>query len=386
MKITVLTSGTNNTPPLYEPLRDLGHDLTVIVYDAMTHSEHRNIPFAIDRAAPDWVLYIGAIEEHHGKPVPNVNVLADIGSSHPLVHCCCDGAEPYWWRQLERYYDRGRFALQVNIDGVRIGPIGDRGLTLLCPVDTTKYRNVPWKKRKNLCGFSGGLHAGRAAIIMPLEKRGLLARRDRNVDDDQSAYRKFNEDCCVGINAAHTGGNTGQLHVKFRAGGELPAAGCLVLETKGSPLGDWFEADKDYLQYGSVEEAAAKIVWVRSNMEEAEAMAARMRKKVIAEHSPAAFWSQVMDRIGLGEAIAEPRVVPHATWSHFVDVKPKVPPAPILVRTERSVNLVSWNGKIHAVPQGIGRIELDKCNGHPRIKVFDDVATAVSAVQAGRVA
>ena len=207
----------------------------------MTPHEHNDLPAIIDAFAPGWVLYIGAIVGHHGKPVPDVGVLAQIGAAHLLVHFCCDGAEPYWWRQLDQYYDAGRFALQVNVDGVKIGPIGDRGLTLLCPVDVTKFDDRPWNKRRHACGFAGGLHGGRAEIFRMLVSEGSVTLRDRDADPGQEGYRSFLEDCRVGINAAYTGGNTGQMHVKFRSQVmERIGIGRALLPAREVPNRHWF--------------------------------------------------------------------------------------------------------------------------------------------------
>ena len=394
MKIAVLTSGTNNTPPMYEPLRDLGHDLMVVTYDAMTPHEHNDLPAIIDAFAPGWVLYIGAIVGHHGKPVPDVGVLAQIGAAHLLVHFCCDGAEPYWWRQLDQYYDAGRFALQVNVDGVKIGPIGDRGLTLLCPVDVTKFDDRPWNKRRHACGFAGGLHGGRAEIFRMLVSEGSVTLRDRDADPGQEGYRSFLEDCRVGINAAYTGGNTGQMHVKFRAAGELPAAGCLVLETEGSPLGDWFDAGSDFLQYTDANTARNAIAWSTSHADEARAIAQRLRAKVAERHSPAVFWSQVMERIGIGRALLPAREVPNRHWFHFPlpnhgaapeRLQPPQRDEPVLVGSLNAVNMVCYEQQIYAVPQRLGPIDLTCNRHHAAVRKFSDMDSIRAAIIAGAI-
>lgn len=398
MKIIVLTTGTNNTLPLYEPLKDLGHAVTVITYDAMSYDEHDGLPATIRKARPDFVLYIGAIEEHHGKPVVSADVLGEIGAAVRLVHLCCDGAEPYWWEQLDRYYDVGRFALQINIDGMRTGPIGDRGMTVIPPTDLSKFKNKPWGERSVLCGFSGGLHAGRHNLFLPLAAKGLLHRRARLDGSGYDEFRAYIEDCKIGINAAQTGGGVGGLHVKYRASGELPGAGCLVLETAGSPLADWFVPGEEYLEYQDADDAEAKIEWARRHQREARAMALRMRKRVEEEHSPAVFWSQVFDRLGIGDALAEARETKCRHWVHmdlpqFGAPRKHAPGtkngrpnlhgngAPRLVDSYKSVNLVEWNGKVWTVPQRLGEIHLDLQHRHPMIKDFATLETARASIK-----
>lgn len=277
-----------------------------------------------------------------------------------------DGGEYHWWRRLQEYYDRGRFALQFSLDGVRTGPIGDRGLTLLCPVDALLYENLPHSQRPIWCGFNGGIHAGRPEIVYPLRDRDLLVYRPREVDEDHSVYRRFLGVCKVGLNVSTTGGVIGGDHVKYRAGGELPAAGCLVLETQGSPLDQWYTPGEDYLEYENVEDAASKLRWVRENPAEAESMAQRMRAKVVAEHSPEVFWSQVFERLGLGPALVAPRELTwrHWVWPHVSSCTRLPPPrdghTPWLIESVGGYNLVGMNGHVYAVPQSIGSVDLDK--------------------------
>jgi len=396
MKIAVLTTNTNNLAPILDSLVGLGYDVTRFVYDEMTHDEHEQLPSLVEAINPDWVLYVGAIVEHHGRPVPRVEILARIGAKRLLVHFCCDGAEPYWWRQLQEYYDHGRFALQVNVDGVRNGPIGDRGFTTLCPVDAAKFRDLPWEERALWCGFSGGAHAGRPDIVYPLRDRDLLTYRARDPSGSYASYRNFIEQCRVGLNVASTGGGIGGPHVKHRAGGELPAAGCLVLETKGSPLADWFDAGEDYLEYDGVEGAERQIIWAREHADVARAMAQRMRAKVIERHSPTAFWSQVTERLGLGPALRRAPEAPHRHWapnytpppfgaaplppvavSRLPTPGPGAPP-PRLLQTYHRVNIVAMNGHVFTVPQGLGPVDLDRIDlsRYPMIKRFADAPSA----------
>src|ERR1700676_1416492 len=114
MRIVVLQTGTNNVGPVVDPLTDLGHDIVKLTYDGMTYAEHDQLPALVEEQNPDWVLYVGALAEHHGKPVPFTAVLAQIGANRKLVHLAFDGAEAYWQHRLIDYYDNGRFALMVN--------------------------------------------------------------------------------------------------------------------------------------------------------------------------------------------------------------------------------------------------------------------------------
>lgn len=405
MRVVILSTGTNNVPPITDPLTALGNDVTAIIYDSMTHAEHESLPVVVEQYNPDWVLYVGALPEHHGKPVPKTTILAQIGAKHKLVHLCFDGAEIYWQRQLQEYYDEGRFALQVNIDGTRTGPIGDRGLTALCPVDVPRYGNPPWSDRSFWCGFSGGIHAGRPAIIYPMCERNALVYRPRDDSGSYVAYSNFLSMCRIGLNVAVTGGVIGGNHVKFRCL-EASAAGCLVLETKGSPLGDWFGAGVDYLEYDGVDDAVRQVQWVQAHAGEAQAMAAGMRAKVMERHSPAVFWSQVMERLGFGRALRPAPEPPYRNWQPdyvpppfggvgtiavSVPVLPTIAPEPPIVEyspqprllnTYRRINIVSLNGQIYTIPQALGPIDISVVDltRQPLIRRYPDVASAQRAL------
>lgn len=306
MKILVLTTGTNNTPPLYEPLRRLGHQLQVIKYDQMTREHQEQLPSIARKMSPAWILMIDAIQKHYPKPVPHVSVLAQLGEVAPLVNMVCDGIEPEWWPQIDEYYAKGKFALQVNIDGVRGGPIGRRGVTLVCPIDAEAWPLVPWAKRKNWAAFSGGLWGERGDLIPPLVTDGTIVFRPRD-DGPYEQYIKFVLEGRIGVGFPRTGGMTGE-HVKARIF-EYAAGQCLVIERAGSPLDEWFDAPRNYLQYTDHQDLRALIAHVKANPAEYEEMALRFRNQVIANHSPAVFYSQIMERIGIGKALRPIREV-----------------------------------------------------------------------------
>jgi hypothetical protein len=387
MRVTVLTTGTNNTKPIYEPLRRLGNDLTVIVYDAM--DEHSQLPKAVGASRPDWVLLIGAIEAHHGKPVPKVDVLGKIGAEHLLVHLCCDGGEPAWWEQLQSYYDRGNFALQVNIDGVRVGPIGDRGLVMLCPIDAAQFPDPPrpWAKRLIPLGFGGGIPPSRSASILEMQRLGLLAYRPRDAEG-YDGYRDFLCSCRCTLNDAMTGGGTRRQHVKARVI-EAALAGSLLFEPEGSPTGDWFEPGVDYLTYRNAADVARQLAWVQSHGAEAEAMALRLRGKVVVEHGPSVFWGRVLEYLGLGDPVAPVRQVPYQNW-HLNEGGPAAESAqkngsfvPLFLMTGNKINFVSYGPHVYACPQSVGSIDLanDLHRSKRGIQRFDTLKEAKIALR-----
>jgi len=379
MKVVVLSPNTNNCVVLYQPLRRLGHCVEVIIYDTMTYEEHENLPALIDLKKPDWVLLLGAIETQHGHPVPCVRILGEIGKKYPLVNFCCDSVEILWWQQLESYYAKGHFALQVGVDGVRAGPIGLRGMTTLCPVDEIDFINQPWSERKILCGFSGFKNRGpRSEMITALQSAGLLYFRDRD-SEPPDEYRRFLANCKITFNHPMTGGG-GWRHVKARVL-EAALSGCVVLEASESPVEDWFTPGVDYLEYSNVETAREKIAWVESHQDEAREMAMRLRARVIEEHSPAVFWGNVLWRIGLG---AEPaRKVRELSLDRWLNAIGMAHPIgwPAHVETAPRANVVTYGGRYYMVPHKLGEIDLDSpgATETPGIEMFNDKDEAVKA-------
>ena len=385
MRIAILTTSTNNVAPILAPLTALKHRVTTIPYDAAL--DHSGLPALVAKVRPKIVVYVGAIPGHHPN-VPDLDVLSEIGARYPMVHLCFDGAECHWWETLEQYYDAGRFALMVNIDGVRTGPIGDRGFTTLCPVDAASFRDLPWDERPIPCGFSGGLHADRAALLQALVSRWLVTFRPKDCYGTYEPYRTFLEMCRSGINIATTGGIVGGPHVKHRIL-ELSAAGCLVLETAGSPLSQWFVPGEDYFEYEGEAGAADRLSWIERNQEAAHAMASAMRSKVVERHSPAVFWSQVFHRLGFCDELLPAPEIDRRPWSAAV---PSValqssgdPNSPLLLESHVGVNIVRYNGGVYVVPQTLGSVHLPDVIRNPQIVYHPTLEHARFAIGVGPV-
>ena len=402
----------------YEPLWSLGHDLSIIIYDLIARENMGFLPTWVEHTRPDVVILIGAHEDYHPWPVPTVDVLAKIGAKYPLVHFCCDGAESVWWTQIQRYYDHGQFSLQINIDGVRTGPIGERGMTLLTPIDSEPFSDPPkpWKDRPTLLGFSGSKGGGdRGAIIDELVRMRLLVFRERDNAGPES-YRAFLSDCKCILNHAATGSET-SFHIKGRTI-EAALAGALVLENEGSPLAEWFEAGKDFLTYKDAADVQRKLSWILAHRDKAEAMAISLRSKVLSQHNPKVFWDHVFGRMGLQkkrraalfqpafrpwrrEVLQESPTLIHSTSPPRARAvqRPRAPQLspksvvkvngqadnvmyngdePKLIESINGANLVWWKGAVYAVPHRLGRVHLAETDlsRHPSIRSYSDLAAA----------
>lgn len=397
MRVAILTTHTNNTPAFYEPLRGLGHDLHVFTYDLMAADAFGHLPRLIAASRPDFVVLIGAHRDYHHRPVVPTEILAEIGTKHKLVHMCCDGAEPVWWPILQEYHNTGRFALQVNIDGVRTGPIGEHGLTLLSPFDSMPFPIEPrsWAKRDIELGFAGSSGSGtRAAVLGQLEARKVIQIRWRVDPEPPDQYREFLCRCKCVWNNAHTGSGL-RMHVKGRAV-ETAYAGALFLELYGSPLADWFIVEEDYLIYSTTDDVVHRLQWVRDNLTKAQVMASRFREKVIQHHSPEVFWGQVLERIGLGKAKHAPKqpsfhpyqmpifgqaiqpMVHQTNGSH--PISPQLIPQLLLSINDH--NVVIHDGQFYVIPQKLGTVHLDKLvdRSKPGIRRFSTEKDARQAL------
>lgn len=328
MRVTVLRTFSTSCPPIYEPLRALGHEVKPIVYDLMNvhnrgdyerhyrqltaegcevlpdHRYFERLPALVDAMRPEWVLMIGCCDAG-GAQMPNVDVLTEIGRRRPFVHLCCDGSEKDWWPQLQRYHDAGAFALQVNIDGVRTGPIGEHGMTALCPIDPAGFPDPPrpWTERPVRLGFRGSyqltdpppggyLHP-RTPAIRELLAAGLLTISERDHGDpSQAGYREFLSSCrCVWNHAATGSGD--RMHVKARVL-EAALAGAVLLEQEGSPANEWFRPGLHYSTYRHLDDVRHTLETMDRMPEVYESMALNLRRVVIANHSPGAFWMRVL--------------------------------------------------------------------------------------------
>jgi hypothetical protein len=294
-RVVVLRTFTSSCVPIFSPLRRLGHEVSEITYD-LRGVDFGALPARVAELRPDWVLLMGCADDQPTALVPTVDVLSDIGRVFPLVHLCCDGSEPVWWPQLERYRDSGAFALQINVDGVRVGPIAEDGITCLCPIDPASLPDPPRPHaertvRLGFCGSSGGDHPRTRALESIMD---VLTIRPRD-HDSPAGYLDFLSSCRCAWNHAATG--TGdRSHVKARVI-EAALAGALVLETAGSPTRRWFAPGEDYLEYNSADEVREHLAWADVRPEEAEAMALRMRRKIVESHSPALLWDEVIRKI-----------------------------------------------------------------------------------------
>lgn len=141
----------------------------------------------------------------------------------------------------------------------------------------------------------------RRAILIDMLATDLIDLHARN--DLPHTYRifcRFLERCRLSLNISFSGTESAK-QVKGRVI-ESAMAGCCLLEVAGSPTSDWFTPGEDYLEYASTSEARDIIKRLENDPDESQRIAENLRSKVIERHSLEAFWSQIIERVGMKAA------------------------------------------------------------------------------------
>lgn len=300
MKAMILRTYTADTEKTWKSFEYLGHDCDVHVYDDRPHDRQNEFVEHAQHTQPHMIMYIGAIEQYHGRPVLQPDILKRLNDIAPMVHICGDASDRPWWEWLQLYHDQGCFSAQVSIDGVFNTPLTEHkeGLVLLTPTIPSAFIPTDWDARNIQASMAGGLgHGQRAELVANLHGRGAIEWMDSR---DGRSYDDMAEFMCrsrIVVNSPMNG--TGDAdHVKGRVI-ECGWAGACLLERVKSPTRRWFQKGLEYLEYSGVEDALKKIEWAREHDAEVKGIAARFRQRVMFEHSPGVFWDKVLKIAGV---------------------------------------------------------------------------------------
>lgn len=252
------------------------------------HEGIRNDQLIIDavRAAkPDVIFYIGAMK---GSGNPRAETYQELRRMAPMVNFCSDAADRPWHPVLATYSRMKCFDLQVGIDGPTDAPVD---LSTLTPVDTRPF-DIHVEKDIRF-GFSGsvGHWNGRSEIVKSLIWFGGLEVRHRQGGDTYWDHACFLKRCHLVLNVSLTG--SGQRHhIKGRVL-EAGWAGCALLESEGSPIGNWFPSDC-YLTYRDPKEAADMV----REIDDAtiDRYAKRLSEEVRERYHPKMIYMEILKR------------------------------------------------------------------------------------------
>lgn len=324
MKALFVTSATNETIKYGESFACLpGNEILAVRY---TNRKPRKggvvekglLDAEVYQAAvdyqPDFIVYIGS---RWGEIVAIETLQALNRNVAPTVHLCSDAADHPWHDLLEEYAAKGCFALQVAIDGNRAWPLEGRGgLTALTPFDPSRFGEPrPHAARPIVFGYGGNMGGKNAAEGAPPERvskrRKILdaciagglkirVREDEGTSQFTASYQAFADflgQCRITIDIPFSGTEQ-HMQVKGRVV-EAGMCGCALLEHRGAPAKDWFTAGVDYLEYDSAAHALELVQRLARDPEASQAMAWRLRARVLGEHGPDKFWGRILERIGL---------------------------------------------------------------------------------------
>lgn len=303
MHALFLVTYTADCEKNWKSWESIGNTCHIEQYDNRPHDRHGELIEQAQTIKPDVIVYVGAIERYHKRPVPKPDILRRLREVAPSVHIVGDASDKPWWEWLMLYDLQECFSVQVSIDGSFDTPLADsdNGLIKLTPTDPTPFAPKEWSSKNVRCGMAGGLgHTERMMLINYLCQRGLLNWQH---DLPFAAMGGFMSDCKLIFNSPMNG--TGDsVHVKGRVI-ETAWAGACLLEKTNPCTSAWFPDDL-YLRYKWPDDAVAQIEWARQHDAECADMAKRFREYVKARHHPRVFWNDVLTKAGvLGIGVKE---------------------------------------------------------------------------------
>lgn len=246
---------------------------------------------AIEEHKPDVVFYIGA-NEAVGNP--KLGTFQVARKSTRLINVCSDAGDLPWHKMLGIYRNKGCFDLQVSIDGANNAPVD---LATLTPIDPKPFQGETVKDIR--CGFSGtvGRWNPRSEIVLALSWFGGLTVRDRLKVDGYDNHVEFLKRCRMILNISNTGSGFAH-HIKGRVL-EAGWARCALLESEGSPIGEWFPSDC-YVTYRSPKEAA-EIIGALSDSE-IDRLAGRLHHEVRTRFRPEMIYDDMLKHVDFAES------------------------------------------------------------------------------------
>ncbi len=293
MRTVVLKTYTSDTEIYWKTLETiLGYEVHQIQYDHLLHSRHNEVIEQTKAINPELIVFIGAVESSHGRPILQLDNLCRLREIAPTIHMCGDAGDYPWWPILDEYDKAKCFSVQVSIDGNRDSPINyfDNGIVKLVPVDPTKFLYPKlWNEKNTFIGLTGNHGHGERGGMMDYLKSRSDCQYVFGVD--YPALVNFMMDCKIIVNCPMTG-SAKTDHVKARVTETGWARACLF-ERTNRYTASWFDPGIDYVEYEDVRDLASKLDWASSNLDKACDMAYSFRNRIVAEHHPVIFWRDV---------------------------------------------------------------------------------------------
>lgn len=266
------------------PVKHLG--AVVEVYGGSRAPDHR-IAQAIRQHQPDVVVWSGVCG---GESMPSGHFLRSLRDHCRSAMICWDAGHKDWHPYLEEYKKHDTFDLVAAADGSFDWPRRKQDLPALCPINPGWYDGASNDRQIDL-GFCGSYDSdsARGRILAELSNHATVLRRTGEPGPYRD-YADFMLQCRATVNVAHSAGD-GPMHVKARCV-EAAWAGCMLFESKGSPLSKWFLSGRDYREYENAAEVA-ELVRDEDFTDYAEGYSNALRE-AMQQYHPQHFWEKVM--------------------------------------------------------------------------------------------
>jgi hypothetical protein len=275
---------------------------------ALEDHEISEVPFDKSRPAParaDWLLaeidgFDPDVVIYESLPIgttylPPQEIFPIIRKRRKLVYIAGDLSDPVLWQQVHDYEDQiGGFDLKVAIDGNDNWPHGPRDLTLLTPPALKFFQDLkPLIERPIPLSYCGSICTDiRVAYLKPLLMNGMIMQPRDERYGTYGAFADTLRKTRVTPNIPFVGSNNIDTQVKGRIT-EAGAAGCCLLEWKGSITSEWFRPGVDYVPYDDPADLLKTATYYAGRPELAQPFADNLHRRVLEEHSANVFWGKI---------------------------------------------------------------------------------------------
>lgn len=285
-KLLVLALDTFTNDQVFSwPVKHLGAAVEVYGRNGLGLGPDDMIRGLLREHQPDVAVWAGVCG---GESMPKAETLRSIRSQCRIIMICWDAGHKDWWGHLDYYKKNETFDLICAADGSQT-PWCE---SFLCPINPEwyPYDESAFGNRPIDLGFMGSYdqESERGCILGSLARIANIKRRTGEPGPYRD-YADFMLRCRATVNVAGCAGDQGQ-HVKARCV-EAAWAGCMLFESKGSPLSRWVPSDC-YEEYETAEDVRRLLInkdflaWARS-------YGAQLHK-AMQPHHPRHFWQQVM--------------------------------------------------------------------------------------------
>lgn len=289
MRIIVLRTYTNDMERIWTSLEERDDTrVHTIQYDEVLFS-HIDIVRNVKTYKPDLIVYIGAIEQYHLKPVLSVERLKELREIAPMVHICGDAGDSAWAPFLEEY--DSIFNVQVGIDGVKNSPLKEKGLVLLPPISHNNYfHNKRWEEREHLIGFLGEPKSVDEQIFYSYGTAHPEARWLKKGTTQE--IMEFMGNCKMMFNYTRTLEQRNKVNPIVA---DIAMARCMLAETKNPVTDDWFKDGEDYYTFNDFKELSNLMNFVKGNDGKAKKAAELFNSKY--DKHDEDFWPTIFSKV-----------------------------------------------------------------------------------------